>query len=423
MSRRPFEGIRIAEFGRYVAGPYAAELFAHGGADVVKFEDIDGDETRRNSEIIRGEGRQFIIKARGKRDIAIDLRTDEGREIARKLVHASDVVISNLRPGSLAAFGLDYDAIRASHPAVIYGEISGFGDEGPEAGRASIDVTMQAWSGLMVSNRSWADDRPVASEAFLCDYMAATTLAFGITTALRERDRTGQGQRITTSLAAAALGLQHGTANIIRATDGWKDDLVQVARDGTVTGAELLAQRRAAMASNRWFYNTYATADGFIAIAGPGRLRKPLLEILGIDDPSVTDPDWVMPADPREFIAGMYEKARAAVAARTTADLGEACRARGIPYAPVQTLEDVLLSEQAAAAGLVYEFDHPRVGPIVMPQAPLRFSGLDYRAATASPEYGADTVAILGEAGFDQATIDRLVELGVVGTPGTSPFA
>ena len=423
MTQRPFEGLRIAEFGRYVAGPYAAELFAHGGAEVIKFEDIDGDETRRNSEIVPGEGRQFIIKARGKRDIAIDLRAEEGRRIARQLVDTCDVVISNLRPGALEKFGLDYETVRKTNPRVIYGEISGFGDEGPEAGRASIDVMMQAWSGLMISNRSWADGRPVQSEAFLCDYMAATTLAFGIVTALRDRDRTGQGQRVTTSLLAAAFALQHGTANVVRAVDGWKEELVRAANSGEIAGQDLFERRRSESASNRWFYNTYATADGFVAIAGPGRLARPLAELLGLDDPALTDPTFVMPDDPRPLLQALYEKARAAIATWRTDDLVAACDARGIPCSPIQTLEQALLSEQAFASGAVYEFDHPVVGPILMPAAPLRFSALEYRAANRSPAYGEDTVAVLEAAGFSHDQIERLVALGVLGTPATSPFA
>jgi crotonobetainyl-CoA:carnitine CoA-transferase CaiB-like acyl-CoA transferase len=423
MSTRPFAGLRIAEFGRYVAGPYAAELFAHGGADVIKFEDIGGDETRRNSEIIPGEGRQFIIKARGKRELAIDLQSEEGARIARQIVAGCDIVVSNLRPGTLERFGLDYEAMSAVSPALIYGEISGFGEEGPEAGRASIDVMMQAWSGLMISNRSRDEGRPVASEAFLCDYMAATTLAFGITVALRERDRTGRGQKVSTSLMNAAFALQHGTASIIDIVDGWKRDLVETSHNGAATATDLFDQRRSQMASNRWFYNTYATADGYVAIAAPGRLRVRLLDLLGFEDPALSDPDWVMPDDPRPYLAGMYEQARQLISRWHTDDLVAACEERGLPCAPVRTLEEAMLSEQALASGAIYEFDHPVVGPVAMPQAPLHFSDLDYRAAGSSPAYGADTVAILREGGFDDEAIARLIELGVVGTPETSPFA
>ncbi|MGE5596132.1 MAG: CaiB/BaiF CoA transferase family protein [Hyphomicrobiales bacterium] len=419
---RPFEGLRVIEFGRYVAGPYAAELFAHGGAEVIKVEDIEGDETRRNSEIVPGEGRQFIIKARGKRDIAVDLKAPEGQRIVRRLVGGCDIIISNLRPGILQRFGLDYESVRSTNPKVIYGEISGFGDDGPEAGSASIDVMMQAWAGLIISNRSWADGRPVQSEAFLCDYMAAMTLAFGIVTALRERDRTGQGQRVSTSLLSAAFTLQHGTANVVQAVDGWKIELVRAAAAGEVSGDELIERRRREFASNRWFYNTYATFDGFVALAGPGRLRRPLLELLQVDDPSTTDPSFVMPDDPRPFIEEMYIKVREAVGTWPTAALVEACAERGIPCAPVRSLEQALMSEQAHASGAVYEFDHPVVGPILMPGAPLHFSALDYRAAETSPAYGADTIAILTQAGFDREQIDRLIALGVVGTPATSPF-
>lgn len=418
---RPFKGLRVAEFGRYVAVPFSAELFAHGGADVIKFEEIDGDETRRNSEIVPGEGRQFIIKARGKRGLAINLADHRGRDLARQLVRDCDIVMSNLRPGALARLGLDYQTVSAEQPAIIYGEIDGFGEGGPDAGRPSIDAMMQAYSGLVVSNRSWEGDRPMLSEAFLADYMAAMTLAFGVVTALRERDRTGRGQRVTTTLFAAALTLQHGSANVFDAVDGWKRELARrTAGAGPSPGD--LAWRREQVASNRWFYNTYATKDGFVVIAGPGRLRRPLAKLLGIDDPALSDPTWRMPDDPRAYLQELYNAARDSVARFSTADITRECATLGIPCAPIRSLEEALLGEHALLSGHVYEADHPVAGPMTLPAAPVRFSHLDYRAGETSPAYGQHTVDLLREAGLADKDIEALVHAGIVGTPDTSPF-
>jgi len=422
VSARPFAGLRVAEFGRYVAVPYAAELLAHGGADVIKFEEIEGDETRRNSEILPGEGRQFIIKARGKRGLAIDLADPRGVEVGRRLLSTCDMVLSNFRPGVLARFGLDYDTVSRDLPGIIYGEIDGFGDPGPDAGRASIDGVMQAYSGLMVSNRSWEGDRPVISEAFLTDYMSAMTLAFGLVTALRERDRTGRGQRVQTTLFAAALTLQHGTASVFDAVDGWKREFADSVRADSGVSNEALARRRALVAGNRWFYNTYATADGFVVVAGPGRLRKPLMQLLGIDDPALTRPGWRMPDDPRPYLEDVYRQAKEAVARWETAPLMKACDELGIPCAPVRSLEEALLGEQARESGHVYEADHPAVGPMTLPAPPVRFSDLDYVAAGASPAYGQHSAEILFEAGYSEDDVAALVAAGVIGTPETSPF-
>jgi crotonobetainyl-CoA:carnitine CoA-transferase CaiB-like acyl-CoA transferase len=423
MTARPFAGLRVAEFGRYVAVPYAAELFAHGGADVIKFEEIEGDETRRNSEIVPGEGRQFIIKARGKRGLAINLADLRGREVALRMLRTCDVVMSNLRPGVLERLGLDYGTVSAEAPTIIYGEIDGFGGPGPDSGRPAIDSVVQAYSGMVVSNRSWDGDRPVLSEAFLNDYMAAMTLAFGVVTALRERDRTGRGQRVRTTLFAAALSLQHGTASLFEAVDGWKRDLAaQEAASGGASPSSL-EFRRESIAGNRWFYNTYATSDGFIVVAGPGRLRRPLMDLLGIDDPALTVPGWRMPDDPRLYLEDVYEQAKAAIARWTTDGLVRACAELGIPSAPIRSLESALLSEHAHSSGHVYEADHPVVGPMTLPAAPLWFSELEYRAADRSPAYGQHSVEILRDAGFGDWEIDELVSGNVIGTPDTSPFA
>jgi crotonobetainyl-CoA:carnitine CoA-transferase CaiB-like acyl-CoA transferase len=420
---RPFEGLRVVEFGRYVAAPYCAELFANGGADVVKIESIEGDETRSNSEIIPGEGRQFIIKARGKRDIALDLRSEAGLDIARRLVASSDIVVSNVRPGLLEAIRLDYESVRQWHPPVIYGVISGFGDRGPDAGRASIDATIQAYSGLLLSNRSWEDERPVVSEAFLSDYMAAMTLAFGITVALRQRDATGEGQQVTTSLMHAALALQHGTANVFDVVDGWKHDLVRDLERGAITTDEARQRRRDFQPGNRWFYNTYATIDGYVALAAPGRLRKPLTDILGIEDPAVSQPGWQMPDDPRPYLHAMYDSTKDAVAEWKTSDLISACRERGIPCTPIRLLEEVMLGPAASEAGMVESSDHPVVGPTTLPAAPLSFSRATYKTAGWSPAYGQHSTEILDELGFTPSDIEELIGQGVVGTPDTSPFA
>lgn len=420
---RPFEGLKVIEFGRYVAGPYAAELLAHGGAIVTKVEEIEGDETRKNSEIVPGEGRQFIIKARGKRDLAIDLTAPAGLAAVRSLLASCDVVVSNMRPGVLDRLGLGYDEISPENPGVIYGEISGYGESGPNRDRASIDAVMQGVSGIMIGNRSMDEGRPVLSEAFVCDYMSAMTLAFGITVALRERDRTGLGQRVHTSLMDAALALQHGTASIFSAVDGWKEQLVEDARQGRIPRNEVIRRRREEFAGNRWFYNTYATADAHITIAGPGRHRKTILRILGVDDPQLSDPSWVMPDDPRPYLQEMYEKVAAAVATWTSAELLRTLEEAGVPCGPIRTLEEVLLDPATGEAGLVEHFDHPVVGPVLMPAAPVRFSALEYRAAHTSPSYGEHTEEVLREAGLPDDEIRSLVDQRVAGTPETSPFS
>lgn len=418
----PFAGLRLLELGQYVAVPYCAELFANGGAEVIKVEPINGDETRRNSEIVPGEGRQYIIKSRGKKGVPIDLGSAAGRELARRLALSCDILLSNMRPGAIEEAGLGYEQLAPDHPRLIFGEVSAFGLKGPDAGRAGLDVIVQAASGLTLSGRAWENGVPVGSEAFLTDYMAGMTLAFGVTTALRERDRTGRGQKVSTSLLQASLALQTATANVIDATDEWKRAFVDERRQKG-TSYESFLERRRHQAAGRWFYNTYATNDGFVAIGAPGNLRGRLMQILGIDDPSVSDPAFRMPDDPRPLQAGLVARAREAVARFATAGLVEACTAAGVPCAPLTFLEDVVLSEHAAANGFVATFDHPVVGPITMPTTALTFSESAYAAAATSPAYGEHTREVLAGLGLDPARVEALAANRTVGVPEASPFS
>ncbi len=417
----PFAGLRVLELGQYVAVPYCAELFAHGGAEVIKVEPITGDETRRNSEIIPGEGRQYIIKSRGKKGVPVDLSAEGGRELARRIALSCDILLSNMRPGAIESLGLSYDQLAPTHPRLIFGEVSAFGRGGPDALRAGLDVIVQASSGLTLSGRAWDDGVPVGSEAFLTDYMAGMTLAFGVSVALRERDRTGRGQKVSTSLLQASLALQTATANVIDAVDGWKRDFVSARREQD-TSYESFVERRRQMGTNRWFYNTYATRDGFIALGAPGNLRGRLMKIIGIDDPSVSDPSFRMPDDPRPFLADLKEAAKKAIAGFTTADLLGRCAEAGVPAAPLSFLEEVVLGEQAMENGFVETFDHPAVGPITMPTVPVVFSASDYRSARTSAAYGEHSLSVLTDLGLTDTEIGRLVSQGVVGTREMSPW-
>lgn len=417
----PFAGIRILELGQYVAVPYCAELFAHGGAEVIKVEPIGGDETRKNSEIIPGEGRQFIIKARGKKGIPIDLSKPEGRAIARRLALSCDVLLSNMRPGALEKLELDFDHLSPEHTRLIVGEVSAFGRAGADSERPGLDVIVQAASGLTLSGRAWEDGVPVGSEAFLTDYMAGMTLAFGVVTALRERDRTGRGQKVSTSLLQASLALQTATANVIDAVDGWKRDFV-AARQTSGTSFESFGERRGQMATGRWFYDTYATSDGFIAIGAPGTLKAKLMGILGIDDPAVSQPGFQMPDDPLPLLRKIKEDARASIGRFKTHDLVQQCAEAGVPAAPVSFVEEVILGQQAAVNGFVATFDHPAVGPITMPTVPVNFSDSRYASAPASPAYGEHTGEVLRSLGIEGADVHALAASGVVGTTETTPF-
>lgn len=410
---RLFEGVRVVEFGMYAAVPYAAELFAHGGADVVKVEPIGGENTRHNTPIIPMEGRQYIIKARGKRAIVLDLKAPEGLAAAKRLVAQSDIVLANMRPGAMERLGLGYDEISAEHPGIIYGEISAFGTEGPDANKPGVDPIVQAGAGLVAASGSIEDGRPGSNEALLADYMSGTLLAFGVVSALRLRDRTGRGQRVTTSLLQASLALMHAQANVFHAVDGWKPDFVRWLHEEHPPFEEASSRRQSHMAPRPWWLNTYETADGVISLGAPGPLRRALVEVTGVQDPAVLDPDWTMPDDPRPYIHEITEQARVAMRAFKTDDLIARLEEAGIPCSPVRFMEEVILGEHAEANGYVSTFDHPRVGPITMPTPPVQFSDSQYQAGVSSPGYGEHTAEVLADLGFSDEEIEALRASGV----------
>ncbi|MCY3922133.1 MAG: CoA transferase [Chloroflexi bacterium] len=408
-----FAGVRVLEFGLFVAGPYAGELLAHGGADVIKIEPTTGDATRWNSTIVRGEGRHYIIKARGKRGVPINLRHPDGLAIARKMALQSDVIISNMRPGALNRLGLDYDSLSAENERIIVAEISAMGEAGPYGMHPGADFQAAAASGLAMSTANFDGDEPRVLDAYLCDFHAGTLLSFGIAGALYRREFTGKGQHVRTSLYQAGLSLQTATANLFDAVDGWKREFASW-MESERPHPKLASQRRREQTA-LIVGGLYETRDGRWITLGAGQLAfRRLLEVIGIEDPSAHDPDWEMPDDPREYFASLRQRIREIALQHDGEALRERMQAAGVPCALLSSLEEALLSEHARANGYVHSFDHPAVGPVLMPQAPLKFSRDRYRAAEHTPAFGEHLRDLMGELGYDDAAIEKLIESGAI---------
>lgn len=406
-----FDGVRVLELGQYVAAPYAAELFAHGGADVIKVEPVTGDVTRYNSPLGPHEGRQYIIKARGKRGIPLDLGTDAGRRIARELAVASDVVITNMRPGVVERLGLDFATLHRDHPSLVFGQITGFGDEGPLSGRSSVDMIAQSWSGLNVSVGAGHEGTPRHHEVFLCDYTAGVLLAFGIAAALRAVALGEPGQRVSTSLAHAALVLQHRNANAFEGIDEWKAQMPDWVRTHGLE--EALELRRRHEVNQPFFFTSYETADGVVGIGAVGAMAATLCGEFGVDDPRAL-PEW----EDRAQRVGLFERAKealtAAFAVLPSDEIVERLVAHGIPASRFRLLEEVLFDGDAEAGGLLHHWTHPTLGDVRMPAAPVSFSGARYTARDTTPALGEHTDQVLRELGYDDEVIERLVTDGVV---------
>ena len=413
-----FEGLQVLEIGQFVAAPVAGELFAHGGADVVKLEPVSGDLTRKIDPLRTadgsawGEGRQYVVKSRGKRAIPVDLSSTEGLKIARSLALRADVLITNLRPGTANRLGLDFETLTKENPRLVFGEINGFGDSGPLAQRPSLDLIAQSWTGLRLSTDTHLDGEAGHYEAYYCDYIAGLLLAFGVAAALRHREITGVGQRVGTSLAHAGLFAQHRSASLFESTDEWKRELASRRHAGESFGS-LHTERIKRTSPSVFFMTTYPTSDGAISIGASGSMGSKLCTLFGVEDPRDSSA-WSERNDRPTLLAHVKEQIGTAIASRTTdevlAVLGEA----GIPSSPVRTLEQMLVDDDAVAAGLLYKSEHPRLGRYTLPCAPITLSGTDYRAREDIAEHGEHTDQLLTELGYDAQTIDRLVADGIV---------
>jgi crotonobetainyl-CoA:carnitine CoA-transferase CaiB-like acyl-CoA transferase len=411
----PFAGLRVVEFGRFIAAPYCCQLLADGGADVIKVEDVVGDETRRNGPILETEGRQFLNKNRGKRSLAVDLGNPVVLAAVHRLTAGADVIVANFRPGQAEKLGLDYASMRAANPRVVYAENTAFGTVGPLAGLAGMDMAIVGYSGLA----QFTDDGPLPLAEPVVDYTAGLLLAWGISTALYHRERTGEGQKLDVSLLHAALVLQNNSMNHVDVIDGWRGEFVEYLKTAFSHGKswqEILDHRQTLQpfALARTYYGFYRTSDGVIAIAALGRpLQRKLVEILGIDDRWVTDPGW-LPEDARIHVDDVAQKAAAVFASASNEHWISRLRSAGVSVCPVQFREQLLDDEQAIANGDFVTLEHDLVGTHRVVAPPVRFSASPLRAEKASPVLGGDTRALLQEAGLPDESIEQLRTVGAI---------
>lgn len=403
----PFAGLRVVEFGRFIAVPYCGQLLADGGAEVIKVEPLNGDQSRGNGMLPTGDSRQFVNKNRGKRSVALDLSMPAVADVVAKLVSEADVVLVNFRPGVAERLGIDHPTVAAANPRVIYAVNTAFGDNGPRGGAAGVDVVVQAYAGLC----HMGPEGPTPQTEPLIDYTAALLLAFGVATALYHRERTGVGQRLDVSLLQACLLLQNNHVGDVGPADDWRRELVgwldQAFKNGT-SWSEVVNHWQAATGdgSSSAYYGIVRTADGYLAIGGGGNdLRARIATVLCAEGEMTA-----APGSPEH-----EEWARATLARRPTEEWLGRLDAVGVPAAPLRFREQTVDDEQSWANGYLVRVPHPRLGEVTMVGPPLRLSASPMRPGAAPPDLGQHTSDVLSELGFDTARIEGLVQAGAVG--------
>jgi len=395
----PLRGMRVLDLTRFVAGSHATMLLAALGAEVIKIEVPPGDPYRaQGTEQVNGESALFLSLNAGKRSVAIDFRAPAGREALEPLLARSDVLVQNARPGSLARYGLDWESVHARHPALIYGSISGYGDVGPDAERGGFDLILQAESGMM-SVTGTPESGPVKVGAPMLDVGAGMACALGIVAACVERNRTGLGRLVSSSLLEFALaGLGTLAASVLAS--------------GEVPG--LLGTHSPVFAP----YGGFRTADGWLVLAGAGseQIWARACRALGLDA-LAEDPRF---ADNARRVADRDDLTREIEAVLTTRPtgywltrLGEA----GVPAGEIRSLPEALALPQVAALGSVQELRHGTAGPYRLIGPPLRIDGAPLAYPSPAPELGADTIAVLADAGVAREQIEGLISRGIAVAP------
>jgi len=396
----PLEGIRVVELGVWVAGPGAAGILADWGADVVKVEPPAGDPSRGFTRMLGGKDGDvnavFELDNRGKRGVVVDLSTDRGREVAERLLADADVLVTNLRPAALGRLGLDPDTVLDQHPSLVYALLTGYGVDGPGAGRAAYDIAaFWARAGIAESLRAPGGPLPF-QRGGMGDHSAAMTGAAMISAALVQRGRTGRGQLVSTSL------LRQGAYTI-----GFD---VNVA---LMWGRTLRVGVRDAMPSPT--VNNYVAADGrpFWLVGLEGDRHWPPLAR------AVARTDWL--TDERFANAvGRAVNAEALIAELddifATRPLDEWAQAFDAEpelfWSPVNSIEDLLVDEQFWASGAVVPVPDEDGGRVML-ATPADFGGQPPSPRWRAPRLGEHTLEVLVELGYGPTEVDALVADGV----------
>ena len=417
MSDQPFTGVRVIEFGQFVAVPFCAQLLAEGGAEVIKIESLEGDPTRRLGQLAPMETRIYLSRNRGKRSLPLHLRHPRAPEVIDALLRDADVALMNFRPGLAEQIGLDGDTLRAKYPRLVIAAVTPFGRYGPDAGLAGMDIVVQARSGLMAANGRTADGRPVSGDPVAADYMCAMSLAFGVASALLRRSLTGDGGQVHASLMQAALTLNNNQMLRAEQADGpihqdAKERIGELREQGASYDEQraLLPSARARTMADIYF-RTYTTRDGWLAVAcGSPRLRRAFIDAIDLVDPYAGDDA----ADRDEHYERLRVAAEARMLERTTAEWEAVLAKAGVPgsgvYLPFELIDD----PQVEANAMMHDLEHPAIGPVRLLAPPVAMDDDGFRPGPPTAPFASETRPLLAELGFDDSAIDDLIADGAV---------
>ncbi len=389
----PLADLRVVDLTVARAGPTCVRQLADWGADVVRVEPpAAGGEGPVGQH--RG-GSDYQNLHRNKRSLGLDLKAPGARDVLYRLVDRADVLVENMRPPVKARLGFDWETVHARNPRLVYGSISGFGQDGPYAERGGVDQIAQGMGGLM-SVTGLPGTEPTRVGIPVSDLSAGLYLAVGILVALHDRERTGVGRWVQTSLVEAMVAMMD----------------FQAARwtiDGDVPVQE--GNHHPTLVP----MGCFASADGYVNIAGPaGRLLRAFCDAIGLPD---------LPDDPRFSSAGRRSRHRdelndlvaARLRTRTTAEWVEILNAAGVPCGPVYAMDEVFADPQVEHLAMTAPVDNAALGPLTLVRNAVRMTGAGPTVRTAAPGAGSDTGDVLAELGLGQDEIAELRRAGAIG--------
>jgi crotonobetainyl-CoA:carnitine CoA-transferase CaiB-like acyl-CoA transferase len=388
----------VIECGNYMAGPYCAMQLADLGADVIKVENPDGGDMARDSApFLDGESSPFVRLNRNKRSLALNLKAPEGKRVFRELVKRADVLVENLRPGTMRDLELDYERMSAINARLIYVSASGWGQDGPYAQLAGLDIMAQAMSGLMSITGEPGGD-PVKVGVPICDLVCGLYGALAAVAALRARERDGCGQHIDVSLFEAGVSLAVWEAGRYFAT-------------GEVPQPLGSAHQVSAP------YQAIRAADGYFTVGATSpRNWQAFAAALG-------HPEWAederFKDNPsrharRDILIPMIEEV---TVLQPRAHWVESLQAAGVPCAQIQTYDQVFNDPQLLARGFFWDGDHPKLGAVRQIGSPMHFSRAAVERKRAGPMLGENSAEVLLELGTPPQELEELIASGVVGQP------
>jgi crotonobetainyl-CoA:carnitine CoA-transferase CaiB-like acyl-CoA transferase len=393
----PLAGIKVIELAHIMAGPTCGLMLADMGADVIKVEKVPGgDDSRRFlPPDIGGEAASFMMMNRNKRGIAINLKEPNGKQVLQHIIKTADVIIENYRMDTMDKLGLGYDDLKQINPGLIYCAISGFGRTGPYAERGGFDLIAQGMSGLMSITGEGPDRPPVKMGAPITDITAGILGAMAVSAAYVHKLKTGEGQKIDTSLFEA--GIVHTY---------WQSAI------GLATGVAPGPMGSAHPLNGP--YQAFKTSDGWITLGAANQKNWiSMLDVLGAPEIS-DDPRFRKNVDRMAHLKELEDVLSPILAEHSTDDWLKRLQEVGVPAGPVLNVNQMHEDPHTRARDMIVEVEHSRLGPVKTIGLPVKFSKTPGRVATGAPVYGQHTREVLAEYEYVEEEISDLLASGAV---------